>query len=153
MTTTNTDSWILPVSWISAWLVASVIYRRKKGKIIIPRKPRDALFFEGWASGRSDKTIFGKLGGGANGCLMVCVVANTLIVVPRFPFNLMFIPEIFGLEYYIPRGNIRSVMIRRGILRRSVKVEFISESDGVVSVNLFLKKPDSFLQAIGPVPE
>ena len=80
-----------PLLWVLLWVVASIVYRRSRGKTIYPTKPKDSMFYEGWASGHSNSNIFTKLGGARN-CLLVAVVPDALIVQPRFPFNLMFLP-------------------------------------------------------------
>ena len=101
-------SFVGPLVWILLWVVASIIYRSSRGKAILPSKPKNSLFCEGWASGHSNTNIFTKLGGARN-CLLVAVTPDALIIQPRFPFNLMFLPEIYGLEYRIPGLNIRAV--------------------------------------------
>jgi hypothetical protein len=44
--------------------------------------------------------------GGAQNCLLVYVADGMLTVVPVFPFNLMFLPEIFGLELTVPTALV-----------------------------------------------
>jgi len=139
-----------PLLWVLLWVVASIVYRRSRGKTIYPTKPKDSMFYEGWASGHSNSNIFTKLGGARN-CLLVAVVPDALIVQPRFPFNLMFLPEIYGLEYRIPGPNIRAVEKKGKIFGKGVEVEFIDANVGEKSVRLYLKKTDEFLAAIGKV--
>ncbi len=140
----------VPLLWVSFWIVASVIYRRSRGKAIYPSKPKDSLYYEGWASGHSNSNIFTKLGGARN-CLLVAITPDSLIIQPRFPFNLMFLPEIYGLEYRIPGLNIRSVEKKGRVFGKGVEVQFIDTDGGEKSVRLYLKKTDEFLAAIGKV--
>jgi len=142
-------AFLIPLFWILLWIVASVIYRRSHGKAIYPSKPRDSLYYEGWASGHSNSNVFTKLGG-ASRCLLVAVTPDSLIVQPRFPFNLMFLPEIYGLEHHIPGLNIRTVE-KKGKLFKGVEVQFIDMNGGTKSVRLYLKKIDEFLTAIGKI--
>jgi len=140
---------LTPLFWILLCIGASVIYRRSHGKAIYPSKPRESLYYEGWASGHSNSNIFTKLRG-ASRCLMVAVTPDSLIVQPRFPFNLMFMPEIYGLEYHIPGLNIRSVE-KKGTLFKGVEVQFIDTNGGEKSVRLYLKKTDEFISALGKI--
>jgi hypothetical protein len=135
------------LAWIALWITASVIYRGSRGKPIFPRKPDHTLFFERYGSGNSNKNFLTKLGGASN-CLSVAVTRDSLIVRPIFPFNLMFLPEIYGLEYEIPRRNIRSVVEKKGFLGRISTLEF-STSDGEQhSIDLRLRGMDQFLKAL-----
>jgi len=81
----------------------------------------------------------------------VAVTPDYLIIQPRFPFNLMFLPEIYGLEYRIPKLNIRTVEKKGRIFGKGVEVQFIHEDGGEKSIRLYLKKTDEFLAAIGKV--
>jgi len=96
----------LGLAWIVAVIGGSVLFRSTRGKPIVPRAPADSLFVERWTSGRSLDTPWGRLGGASN-CLMVAVTPREVIVVPHFPFCLMFLPEIYGLELAAPRAAVR----------------------------------------------
>jgi hypothetical protein len=133
--------------WISFWIIASVIYRRSRGKSIYPSEPKDSLYCEGWASGHSNSSIFTKIGGARN-CLLVAVTSDALIIEPRFPFNLMFLPEIYGLEYRIPGSNIRNIEKKGRVFGKGVEVQFADVDGGNKSVMLYLKNTDAFLAAI-----
>lgn len=99
--------------WVAAFIAASVMYRRRAGKPIFPRIPADARFVDRWASADF-----------ASNCLLVAVTDGELIVVPRFPFNLMFLPEIYGMEHRIPLKSISKVEIRKLFLSTSLFVTF-----------------------------
>jgi len=139
-----------PLLWVFLWIVASVVYRKSRGKAIFPSKPKDSLFYEGWASGHSNSNIFTKLGG-AHNCLLVAVTPDSLIIQPRFPFNLMFLPEIYGLEYRILGVNIRTIEKKGRIFGKGVEIHFVDADGGEKSVRLYLKRTDEFLAAIGKV--
>lgn len=139
---------LVPILWVFLWIGASIVYRRSRGKEIFPSKPKNFLFYEGWASGHSNRSILTKLGGAQN-CLAVAVLPNILVIQPRFPFNLMFLPEIYDLEYEIPRVNILSVKVKRPIFGKSVEIEFRGSDGNIRSVSLYLRKMDKFLAAIG----
>jgi hypothetical protein len=148
----RTLSFVGPFLWILLVIAASIAYRRSRGKVILTSKPKDSLFYEGWASGRSNKNFFTKLGG-ANNCLMVAVTPDCLIVQLRFPFNLMFLPEITGLEYHIPRLNIRYVEAKAGIFGKSAEIQFIDVNGSEQSVKLYVRKMEEFLSAIGKISD
>jgi len=145
-------SFVGPLVWILLWVVASIIYRKSRGKAILPSKPKSSLFYEGWASGHSNRNIFTKLGGASN-CLLVAVTPDSLIIQPRFPFNLMFLPEIYGLEYRILRLNIRTVEKKGRIFGKGVEIQFIDVDGSERSVRLYLKRTNEFLAAIGKVAD
>ncbi len=131
------------VIWIGPWVGASVWYRRSKGKPIFPSKPGGTVFFERFGSGRSNSSIFTKLGGARN-CLSVAITDSALIVQPIFPFNLLFLPEIFGFEYNIPKGAIRAVAENKG----AITVEFKTPDLGERSITLWLRHADQFMKEI-----
>jgi hypothetical protein len=83
--------------WLAVVVAASIIYRRRAGKPVIPRAPADAVFVEKGCSGNSQRNVLTQLGGASN-CLLVYVADQKIHVVPQFPFNLLFLPEIWGLE-------------------------------------------------------
>ena len=64
------------------------------------------------------------MGDFASNCLLVAVTDTTLIVVPQFPFNLMFLPAIYGLERNIPLATIKVVEIVKGFLGKSVLITY-----------------------------
>ena len=53
---------------------------------------------------------------------MIAITPQELIVTPRFPFNLMFLPEIYGLEARMPRSQVKVENSYSGILKRGVIV-------------------------------
>ena len=79
---------------------------------------------------------------------MVAVTPTSFYVRPNFPFNLMFLPEIYGLEYSVPRKSIRSVVTKDGFLGKSVRIELDTESGGSVAIDLWLRRRDEFLKAL-----
>lgn len=83
--------------WLAAVVLASIIYRRRAGKPVIPRAPADAVFVERGCSGSSQRNLLTRLGGASN-CLLIYVAEQNIHIVPQFPFNLMFLPEVWGLE-------------------------------------------------------
>ena len=116
-----------------AALLLSILYRRKAGKPMFPKVPAIARYAERWAS-----TPFASSG------LLVWVAEDTLHVVPRFPFNLMFLPEIYHLERTIPFSAIREVE-RRGFCRGKVIVTYGDERR---RLRLYVRRPADLLAAL-----
>jgi len=114
-------------AWVALVIGASVIYRRASGKPIFPRIPVHARFADRWASGDF-----------ASNCLLVAVSDNTLTVVPRFPFNLMFLPQIYSLEHNIPLATIKRIEIMKGLFARSVLIVY---GDNDRSLRLRVRDP------------
>lgn len=114
---------LFPLVWIGGWIGASVLYRLREGKAVFPGLPDGAVFAQRMASGRSLRTWWTSLGGAKN-CLTVGVTRTELVVTPMFPFNLMFLPEIYGLELRIPLTAITRVEKKPGALGQRLVVHF-----------------------------
>ena len=124
------------VGWVASIIALSIVVRRRAGKPIIPRVADGALYAEKWASGPW-----------ASNCLLVSVTDDALCVVPRFPFNLMFLPEVYGLERTIPIREIREVKRSRGFgLLNNVAVTYGHEPR---KLRLKLRNPQAFVEAVG----
>jgi hypothetical protein len=140
------------IGWILLWVGASIVFRRNRGKEIIPRKPEGSIFYERTASGRSNLNFFTKIGGARN-CLMVAITQQELIVKPWFPFNLMFLPEIYDLEHRIPRANILRIKKGSILFWKNITIE-LQDADGAThSITLMLRGQDDFLKALGKTAE
>jgi hypothetical protein len=134
--------------WLGGWIAASVVYRKRRGKPIFPRVPKDAIFAERTASGASRKNIMTRLGGASN-CLMVTVCPDRVTIGPWFPFSLMFLPEIYDLEFEIPLQAIRQVReTRLMFFLRSFLLTFALPDGRERTVHLRLRNPDGFLAAL-----
>jgi hypothetical protein len=134
----------LSLFWVGAVIAASIVIKRRHGKPIFPRLPQDALFKERKCSGRSHKNLITRIGGASN-CLLVAVTDTELIVSPFFPFNLMFLPEIYGFDLRVKRSVIQSVEKKTGRLGTSVLVRFIG--DHPAAMELRLARADDFIRA------
>lgn len=135
---------LLSVAWIAGWIGASIIYRQTSGKPIFPRAPSNADFSETWRSGRSLKNFLTSIGGARN-CLLVYVSQGTLTIVPMFPFNLMFLPEIYGLEITAPVGAV-IVGERDGLLGKRMLLSIAGAKEQRLEISLNV--PQAFEQAM-----
>ena len=140
------------IGWILLWIGASVFFRRSRSKEIFPRKPEGSIFYERTASGRSNLNFFTKIGGARN-CLMVAVTQQELIVKPWFPFNMMFLPEIYDLEHRIPRAYILSIKKGGILFWKNITIEFQDTDGATHSISLVLRGLDDFLKALGKTAE
>jgi hypothetical protein len=132
--------------WGGGWLIASVVYRRMKGKPIVPRAPSDAVFHESWRSGRSLRNMLTRIGGARN-CLMVYVQGNELVVTPKFPFTLLFMPEVFGLEVRTPVASISAVERISGPIGLNLRIAFAQ--GGPPPMELKLRDEDGLIRHLG----
>jgi hypothetical protein len=123
----------LAIGWILLVVSASIVFRRSRGKPVFTSVPSDALFVDKRASGRW-----------ASNCLLVAVTDQALSVVPKFPFNLMFLPEIYGLERTIPLRDIREARRLGGLwFGNNVSVDY-----GEADLRLKVHNPQSFLDTL-----
>ncbi len=137
--------WIFffPVIWIGGVTAASILYRRAVGKPIFPKRPEYSTFYQGGASGWNDSQFLGSFSG-ASGCLLVATTDQELVISPQFPFNLLFLPEILGLEIRAPLSRIRHVERTRRVLS---DVLIVHLHDGK-RIGLRLRAPEDFERAV-----
>jgi len=138
---------LVPLLWIAAYIGASIIFRLSREKPLWPSAPSDARFVERHASGSCLDTLWGRLGGARN-CLLVTLTPAELYVTPQFPFNLMFLPEIYGLEARVPYGRIRNCTPIDKWYGKSVRIEFTRSSGADSTFSLILRKRKEFLTTI-----
>ena len=131
-----------PFVWIGAVVTASVLMRRQRGKRIFATSPAGCLFEENRTSGREPCGI--RALGGASNALKVCVTRDTLFIMPCFPFSLMFLPEIWGLDHEIKLRRIQTIEERSGLFGRSLVVHLVDDR----RVELRLRDPDGFRHAL-----
>lgn len=140
--------WFFALGWSILVIVASIFYRIRKGKPIFRPGIYNAIFSERWRSGRSLKNLFTRLGGAQN-CLWVDVTEKELFVGLHFPFTLMFLPEIYGLEYRIAGPEIVAIDEHSSfLLGRRARVRFRTLSGGDEKFEVSLKDLDGFRRSI-----
>ena len=137
---------LFPFFWLGGLIAASIWFRRANGKPINPKRPTVTAFYEDWCSGRSLRNVLTRIGGARN-CLLIYVSNGQLVVTPRFPFTLMFLPEIYGLDLTAPVASIASVEPVRHLWGRALRVSF--RSGGPAPIELKLHDERLFLDALG----
>ncbi len=135
--------------WVGLVIVASIIYKVKTGKKLPPIDSKEILYQEDGVSGSSHKSIVTRLGG-ARHCLLVTATKNEIDIHPSFPFNLMFLPEIYDLKQRIAVKDIKSIQkIEHVMGKPSIKIEYMQNSGEIKSFELYLGNANKFLSSIG----
>ena len=129
---------MLSFGWVALVIAGSAIFRLNRGKPIFARPRDDASFTERWASG-------GAGIGSAENCLMVSVAPTGLTVMPQFPMTLMFLPEIFRIEFQLAPRAIKRVLLRKRWFGTRVHIE---RADGRRLFKLRLRNPEGFIGAV-----
>lgn len=136
---------MLAFGWIVLAVAISISFRKRRGKPLFPEAPADALFSERRCSGRSLQTPWARIGGARN-CLLVVVTPEKLIVTPLFPFNLIFLPEIYGLDQNIDLSAVCEVVDRKGIFGRTATLTYAGPKVG--RIELRLRHHEAFLSTL-----
>lgn len=135
--------------WVALVIVASIIYKARKSKKLPSIDPKEVLYQEDGVSGSSHKSIITRLGGARN-CLLVTATNNEIDIHPSFPFNLMFLPEIYDLNHRIAVKDIKNIQrIEHVIGKPSIKIEYTQNGGEVKGFELYLGNTDKFLTSIG----
>jgi hypothetical protein len=138
--------------WLIGWLLVSLAFRKARGKPIFYRKPKAPIFRQWNASGNYERNFLTKFGG-AHNCLVVQVAENELDIHPFVPFNWLFLPEIYGLEFRIPLTRIKAAKIVKKLLWTKVELEFKTSEGENEKISLWLKNPEEFIRAINITPK
>jgi hypothetical protein len=142
------ELWFLGVGWLAVVVCASVAYWLRRGKYIFRPRFVDPLFLERWRSGRSLRSLLTSLGG-ASRCLWIAITNDELAVGPDFPFSLMFLPEIYGLEHRISGNDILSAQqIRTSFFGGRVLVRFRRPDGNVEGFEISVNNVQGFLRAV-----
>lgn len=98
---------IFSIIELSALPIASIIYRYISGKPFFYKFYPEAIYAEKWRSGHACN-IF-QMFGGARNCLWLTILKDEIIIRPHFPFNLLFLPEVWGCEHCIKGKDLISI--------------------------------------------
>ncbi|NKJ44757.1 hypothetical protein [Novosphingobium sp. SG720] len=78
---------------------------------------------------------------------MVVVRGKHLVVTPQFPFNLMFLPEIHGLDLEVPTDAVSAITPVTTFFRKALRIEF--EYGGVAPIEIVVHDENAFVNAVG----
>jgi hypothetical protein len=95
----------------TAWLVLSILFRLVTGRGLGARAPKDAVWVDAHAWGRSLKSELTEAKG-VSFPVLVALTADQLFVRARFPASLFFLPQIFDLEHRVPRAAASAQLMR-----------------------------------------
>ena len=140
-------TWFAPL-WFGGWIAASVVYRRLQGKPVLFFGVRGAIFQERQVSGCSNRNWLTRIGG-ASRCLVVAVVSDRVVIRPWFPFTLMFLPELYKLEFDVSVHDLLEVQLGRSFSKRRIDLTLRGSSGRIESLTLYLRNPAAFLTALG----
>ncbi len=132
----------LGLAWVLFIAILSAIYRTKKGKPVLFWTVSDADFIVHFASGHAGRSWILCLAGASN-CLVVAVAQGRFIVRPWFPFNLLFLPEIYGLECDVPLDWVVSVDLSESRFSvRRISIEYHDELLQSHTITLRFRDPE-----------
>lgn len=134
------------VGWVLLGFGGSAVFRLFRGKPLFVKELEGVVFSEKWTSGRSLKTFLSRIGGAKN-VICVQVSKNELSIHPHFPFTLLFLPEVYGLEYRVALTAVR--VVEDGHSGRRVLVLALGPGVEPLKVELSLRNPDAFIAAVG----
>lgn len=136
--------------WLIGGALVSALWRKRTGRPIFPHLPKQADFAEAGCSGRNLQSAITSIDGARN-VLLVSIIEGQLSIVPMFPFNLLFLPEIWGLEFHLPVAAIVSLSTRNGLNGTTVTLELPSGMRG--HFDLRLRNPGGFIGAITSISQ
>jgi hypothetical protein len=139
---------VLIIVWFVAFagVIAYRIYRKRVRGVVFPAESSVRILYdESFASGRSLRSLWTRLGGARN-CLRVTVTESELWVRPIMPFSLLSAD--FDLEHRIPRDSVVSAEIAGAGSVRLVNLSFRVGGSGDHRLQLRLADTVRFLAAI-----
>lgn len=135
---------VFVIVWLASWIVASIIVLKRKGEAVFLRAPKGARFAERGASGYASG--FRAIGGARN-ALLVFVDGERVRVTGAFPFNLVFLTQIWGLDHDFQRRDIVRVERREGLFGGGLAITYRKNLDER-RFTLKLRDPAAFERAI-----
>ena len=78
--------------------------------------------------------------------MLVALAPRRLTIIPIFPFNLIFLPEIYGLDHSFDISAIQQVADRKGILGRHLTITYADPK--IRRVELRLRHHDAFVGSL-----
>jgi hypothetical protein len=109
-------------------------------------KKNDILYQEWFASGRSLKNLFTRIGG-AHACLRLVVTKDWLWVTSWFPFSLL--AASYDLEHLIPLNRITTIDAQQRFGGREVHLTYVDKNGAPHALKLAPKNEAGFLRVIG----
>ncbi len=143
-------AFLLITACVVSVLALSVAYRLSNGKPIFRPNFTEVRFLETWRSGRSTRDVLTRLSP-IRHCLWVAVTRDELWVSPHFPFNLLFIPEVFHLDFRIPGRTIINVTELESVVDNQVRIRFAHATGDEDSLEVVVKDIMNFRKAVAAI--
>ena len=140
----------LAIACVSLVLIASINYRRVRGKPMFWPPMIDAMSVESWASGSGDANAIARFGG-ANNCLRVGLNRRRFQAAPHFPCSALFLPEVFGLEIDLPVARLLSLEHKRRWWTQVLDVGYRDDRGRAHTLSLRLRDAEGFRRAFEQV--
>ena len=139
------ELWLLCFGWILVVFTFKYFWQRSKGHFPEDPASTSTVFSESFASGRSLKSWFTRLGGASN-CLKVMLTRDRSIIRPLFPF-LVLGPEL-DLVHSIPLTSLESIDKRTGSFRSCIRIRFKLPAGEQREIEIQSKKPGQLENAL-----
>lgn len=137
--------WLLALVWAVSAFTFKYFWHRSKGRFFQDPPTSDVLFSEGFASGRSLKSWYTRLGGASN-CLKVVLTHERLFVRPIFPF-LILGPD-FDLVHSVPLKDIESAVLNDRALIKNLRIKFRLKGGKSREIEIMSRKAGQFESTI-----
>ena len=141
---------LLMTACVVVILALSVEYRLSNNKPIFRPEFTEVRFLETWRSGRSTRDLITRLSP-LRCCLWIAITRNELWVSPHFPFNLLFIPEFFHLDFRIPGRKITSVTEQEAVPFPRFRIHFLHATGEEDSLEVVVRDIVTFKEAVDAI--
>jgi hypothetical protein len=131
---------------VAAWLLLSILFRLVTGKGLGARAPKDAVWVDPQAWGRSLRSELTEAKG-VSFPVLVALTSDQLLIRARFPASLFFMPLIFDLEHRVARDTVRAQLIRDSWSRPGALLQLHGRE-----LELRLRDAESLVEALQPAP-
>jgi hypothetical protein len=130
--------WSICLGWVLVVFTFKYFWHRAKGRFPADPPAGSLIFSESFASGRSLRSWWTRLGGASN-CLKVMLTRERLVIRPFFPF-LVLGPDL-DLVHHIPLTNIETVTKNTGLLKSGLRLRFRLHNGEMRELEILSKKP------------
>lgn len=130
-------------TWSFFFMACGLWKRRKRG--LFPDGPENVAYEEKYASGRSLKNWYSKLGGARN-CLRLVITDKELWITPIFPFSAL--SEMYDLDHRILLSSVKNVSTVSGLFTKSVLISYNDSVGANHQVEVTPKHFDNFVSCL-----
>ena len=141
------DNFYAVFAFCAIWAFGGMAWElwKRKRRGLFGDAPRNIIYEENNASGRSLKNWRTKWGGARN-CLRLLISESELWVTPVFPFSAL--AESIDLDHRIPLVSIQEVNFDKGLLGTRCTLKYKDETGATHLLEVSPKKPEEFMAAL-----